>query len=338
MGKKGLNVALIGFGYWGKNLLRNIVQHNSINQTFLCDKNESAIQLALKTYPTLITSQNYEDFLENEQIDAFVIATPTSSHYTIAKEALLHGKHVLVEKPFVTSVKEGEELCELASSKNKILMVDHVFMYNPVVEKLKKYVSESQLGKMNYIDSTRINLGIYQNDTNVLWDLACHDLSIINYLIEERPNAVRAIGRAHPIHGYEDIAYLFLMYESGLLIQVNTSWASPVKIRKMLIGGEKKLIVYDDIEPTHKLVIYDYMNKESLGDKGSKLVDYRLGNATIPKYNLTEPLKNVMDGFTSAIRSGKEPLSSGKQALEIINILEKAEISLKEGSSLISLL
>ncbi|MEX2590958.1 MAG: Gfo/Idh/MocA family oxidoreductase [Chitinophagales bacterium] len=338
MPHKKLNVALIGYGYWGKNLLRNLVQHPDIHQTYLCDQNESAIKLALKTYPTLITSKDYKDFLLNEKIDAFVIATPTSSHYQIAKAALEHGKHVLVEKPFVTSVKEAQELCKLAKAKEKIIMVDHVFMYNPVVIKLKEFVTEQQLGQMNYIDSTRINLGIYQNDTNVLWDLACHDLSIINYLIDEKPLAVRAIGRVHPAQGFEDLAYLFLKYKSGMLVQINTSWASPVKIRKMLIGGERKLIVYDDIEPTHKLVIYDYKNQIKHSDsKESKLIDYRLGNATIPKYELTEPLKNVMDAFVKSIHTGNPPLSSGENALEIINVLEKAEISLNSNSDLIPL-
>lgn len=336
MPEKNLNVALIGYGYWGKNLLRNLIHHPKINKIYLSDKNPKAIKQALKTHPTLITNVDYKNFLADKNIDAFVIATPTSSHYEISKDALENNKHILVEKPFVPSVEKAEELCKLAKKKGKIIMVDHVFMYNPVVNKLKEYVSENRLGKMNYIDSTRINLGIYQNDTNVLWDLACHDLSIINYLIDERPKAVRAIGRVHPAQGYEDIAYLFLQYESGLLIQINSSWASPVKIRKMLIGGEKKLIVYDDIEPTHKLVVYDYKNK-STGNKESKLIDYRLGNATIPKYELTEPLKNVMDAFVNAIFTGNPPLSNGEDAIEIINVLEKAEQSLQNNSELIPL-
>jgi predicted dehydrogenase len=303
----------------------------------VCDHNTSRIE-ALKAiyFPLQITSEAQEIF-DNKSIDAVVIATPTSTHYSLAKAALSSRKHVLVEKPLCTSTKEIEDLIAIAKQNELILMVDHIFLYNPVVRQLKKYITQDFLGNVNYIDATRINLGIYQSDINVLWDLACHDISIINYLIEEKPKSVRAVGRIHPAHGVEDIAYLFLYYESGLLVQINSSWASPVKMRKMIIGGEKRMIIYDDIESTNKLIIYDYEHSQTSDESKSKLIDYRLGNITIPKYEISEALKNVIQEFYSCIATGKKPLTDGENAIEVVSILEKAQESLKLDGAIIPL-
>ena len=338
MKKAKINVGLIGYGYWGTNILRNLAEHFFIGTITVCDSNSKRISFVKSIYYPFQVTENSRDVINNPEIDAVIIATPTSTHYSLAKQALQTGKHVLVEKPLTTSGAEIKELMLLAQSKNLILMVDHIFLYNPVVRQLKKYIVQDCLGRINYIDATRINLGIYQNDTNVLWDLACHDISIVNHLIREKPESVRAIGRMNPVHGVVDTAYLFLYYTSGLLVQINSSWASPVKMRKMIIGGEKQMIIYDDIEPSNKLIIYDYESNTSVDENKNKLTDYRLGNVTIPKYEPEEALKNVIQAFYDAIRTGVSPLADSYNALEVVHIIEVAQESLKNNGAIVSLL
>lgn len=327
-----MNTAIIGLGYWGKNLLRNVVLNHQTSKLFICDTDQDRMYAADSMYKVTGGYSNPEKVFENEDINNVIIATPTKTHFKLAYQALNAGKNVLVEKPMTTSSEETKTLIALAEEKNKILMVDHVYLYNPAVLKLKQLINDTQkIGPINYIDSTRINLGIYQEDVNVLWDLACHDISIINYLIHETPTSVRAIGRINPHHGVEDIAYLFMQYPSDLLVQVNSSWASPVKMRKMIIGGGKQMIIYDDIEPTNKLTIYDYESKVIDDRNKSKLTDYRLGNISLPKYEPEEALKNVISSFYASVVSGIPPLADGKNALEVIKILESAQESLKLG-------
>lgn len=334
---ESINTALIGHGYWGKNLLRNLIENPDTGDIYLCDSNSA--RATTVNYPTanITTFTNWEDVVTNKNIEAVVIATPTSTHYTIAKKCLAKGKHVLVEKPLCTSVREAEELCKLAEKNSLALMVDHIYLYNPIVRQLKGFLQRSDFGKMHYIDSTRINLGIYQKDTNVLWDLACHDISIINYLLEEKPASIRAIGKTNNFHSMEDIVYLFLNYASGILVHINTSWASPVKMRKMMLGGEKRMIIYDDIEPTNKLTIYDYDQNIPLDVGKSFLIDYRLGNITIPKCEIQEPLKNVVAEFYRCIKHTSQPLTNGHHATETVRILEAAQQSLNKDGALVML-
>lgn len=332
-----MNVALIGYGYWGKNILRNLIENKQTASITVCDHNPEKLNSI--SYPGFqIEKKNHaEDVLNQRDVQAVIIATPASTHFMLAKKALEMGKHILVEKPFCTSVAEAEELCRMAEKQNLCLMIDHIYLFNPVVNQLKGYINEQTNGKLSYIDSTRINLGIYQKDTNVLWDLACHDISIINHLVEEKPNAVRAFGRMNPLHNIEDIVYLYLYYPSGLFAHINASWASPVKIRKMIIGGEKRMIIYDDIEPTNKLTIYDY-DQTSLPDNSkSFLIDYRLGNITIPKCAMDEPLKNVIRSFYRAIIQGETTGSDGLQAIETVRVLEYAQKSMAREGELIYL-
>ena len=328
MTKRKINVGLIGYGYWGEKILRNITEHTQSGVVTLCDNDEDRANSVKSLYQLIHVTTGSGDIFKDTNIEAVIISTPTSTHFNLAKQALLNNKHVLIEKPICTSVKEVEELIAIAEEKKLVLMVDHIFLYNNVVKQLKNYLTEDFIGKINYIDATRINLGIYQEDTNVLWDLACHDISIINYLIAEKPTHVRAIGHRNPVHGIEDVAYLFLYYSSGMLVQINSSWASPVKIRKMIIGGEKRMIIYDDIEATNKLTIYDYKYLATADVKKSKLIDYRLGDITIPKYEIEEPLKNVISDFYHCIINHKKPLADGQNALETVKILEKAQESL----------
>jgi len=332
-----INVGLIGYGYWGNNLLRNLVNNAHTGKITVADLDKEKINSLKSIYTSVEVTTDTNTLLSNPNIRAVAIATPTSSHFKLAKVALLNNKHVLVEKPMCTSEEEVKELIQIATNKDLVLMVDHIYLYNPVVRQLKRYMSESFLGKVNYIDATRINLGIYQNDTNVLWDLACHDLSIINYLLDEKPRSVQAIGRVNPAHGVEDVAYLFLHYPNDILVQINSSWASPVKIRKMIIGGEKRMIIYDDIESTNKLIIYDYAHTSKQEDTKAKLVDYRLGDITIPKYELVEALSIVVQEFYYCISNNTSPIADGYNAQETVRILEKAQESLTLNGAIIPL-
>lgn len=332
-----LNTGLIGCGYWGSNILRDLIVNSITGKLVVCEKSPNILKEKNTGHFTFNIEQDTASVFADNEIDAIIIATPTATHYNLTKQALLQKKHVLVEKPFCMSSEQAQELIALAELHNLVLMVDHIFLYHPVVRQLKEYISTDFLGKINYIDATRINLGIYQKDTNVLWDLACHDISIINYLVGENPDKLRAIGRINSAHNIEDISYLFLYYPSGMLVQINSSWASPVKMRKMIIGGEKRMIIYDDIEPTNKLIIYDYGQKPIADESKSGLIDYRLGNITIPKCEIQEPLKNVIQEFYECIIQNRRPLSDGKNAIQVIEILEKAQESINNDGALILL-
>ncbi len=328
--------AVIGFGYWGPNLARNIYQSRTLKLEFICDTDRQRLVQARKLYPNVRISDAYRDVFNNPKIEAVVIATPVSSHFILAKEALLKNKHVLIEKPMTTSVKEAEKLIEIALEKNKVLLVDHIFLYNGAVRKIKEYIKKKHLGELKYIDSTRINLGMFQEDVNVLWDLASHDISIVNYLIDERPQYVQAIGKKHYEQAPENIAFLILHYASGLIAHFNCSWSSPVKIRQMLIGGFKKKIIFDDIEPSDKIKVYDSgISFKKIKDKQKILVDYRTGSINIPKFSIEEPLSLVIDDFAKAIRQEKKPVCDGLAGLEVVKTLELADKSLKNNGKLI---
>lgn len=333
-----MKVGLIGHGYWGRNLLRNLLQHNEIDDLWVSDWETERLDEVRKLYPQVQTTSDWTSLLAGGRCDSVVIATPTASHFEMAKAALLSGKHVFVEKPMVTSVREAEALAAIADAQGLTLMVDHTFVYNPVVNRIKEELRTGSCGKVNYIDSTRINLGIYQSDVNVLWDLACHDLSIVFHIIDEQPCHVRAVGRVNPEWRTEDLAYLFLHYPSGLLVQMSASWASPVKIRRMIIGAEKKMMIYDDIEPANKLVIHDYAPTTPVSrGKSAALTDYRLGSSTIPKYDLLEPLACAVDDFCKCVKAGSRPIADADSAIKVIRVLEHAEQSLRENGSLIAL-
>ena len=247
-----VNLGLIGYGYWGPNLVRNFYSVNGCNVRMVVDARQERLNLVSKNYPAIQCSTNADDILHNPEIDAVVIATPVFAHYTLAKRALENGKNVLVEKPMTASVQEAEELIELAEKKGLLLMVDHTFLYTGAVRKIKDLVDNGTIGRVQYIDSTRINLGLFQPDINVLWDLAPHDISILNYLVDQRPVSVNATGVTHTGNEIENIAYLTLNYADGFIAHFNCSWTSPVKIRMMMIGGDKKMVVYNDIEPTKR--------------------------------------------------------------------------------------
>ena len=332
------NAALIGHGYWGKNLLRNLKDSRYVKQVYVADTNPEVILRLNETDSSIRTTVRPEELLLSENVDVVFIATPGSLHFEMAMEALTSGKHVFVEKPVVTRAVEAEHLLNRAKGLGLTIAVDHTFLYNEAVQKIKGLISAEQLGKVNYIDSTRINLGIYQKDVNVMWDLAAHDISMINYWMNELPRTVRAIGTVNERYEVLDLAYIFLTYSSGLLVQINCSWASPVKIRKTIIGGSQRMVIYDDVEPTEKLKIYDYINVENHGSNVKKLlVDYRLGDVTIPKLSLTEPLNLAVTDFFESIIEKRPPLSNIQTGIDVVKILECADLSLKSNGNPVTL-
>ena len=325
-----LNVGIVGFGYWGKNLVRNFNNLNTCNVKYVCEKDFKNAELCKKLYDKINVVDNYTTLLEDESIDAIVIATPVDSHFTLCKQALNHNKHVLVEKPLTSSYKEAIELVSLAEKKNKLLMVDHTFLYTGAVMQIKELVDENIIGDIQYLDSTRINLGLFQHDVNVLWDLAPHDISICNYVLNKKLMSVQAVGISHTKNNIENIAYLTLKYENNIIAHFNCSWVSPVKIRQMLIGGTKKMVVYNDMEPTEKIKIYDsgysFKSKEDINEM---LVDYRTGDIHVPKIKITEALTLMASDFIDSIVNKTVPISSAKLALEVVETLQLAEESIK---------
>jgi predicted dehydrogenase len=327
MPNKIVKIGIIGFGYWGPNLVRNFSGLDSCEVKIIADLNKDKLKLAQKKFPSVLVTTEPNDLFSDPEIDAVVIASPVFSHFPLAKKALLSGKHVLVEKPMTSDVKQAEALIKIAQ-KNKItLMVDHTFLYTAAVKKLKELISSKEIGNINYFDSTRINLGLFNAEINVIWDLAPHDISILKYLLNEEPKSVVATGVSHTNNKIENIAYLTIYYPSNRIAHINCSWASPVKMRQILIGGTKKMVVYDDIEPTEKIRIYDSGYKFSNTNK--LRVDYRSGDIHIPKLEQNEALYGVATDFIEAIEKKKEPISNWKIGLSVVRVLEAAEKSIR---------
>jgi len=325
-----INIGVIGYGYWGPNLARNVLQNKNCKLKGVCDLRNDRLEIFKNNIPGVNTFTNYNDLITDPLIDALIIATPLINHYEISIKCLDAGKHVLVEKPLTDNIAKAEKLIEIALKNNLILMVDHIFVYNGVIKKIKELIDNNNLGQLFYIDSTRINLGIFQNDNNVVLDLATHDISIINYLISEKPYSVIATGKSHTLNNIENIAYITLNYNSNLIVHIHCSWLSPVKIRQMLIGGSNKMLIYNDIEPTEKLKIYDYnliMHKED--EKHKILIDYRTGDVNIPKYDTNEPLANLIEDFCNAITNMNQPIVNPTNFLEVIKIISATNNSLK---------
>jgi predicted dehydrogenase len=333
-----MKIGVVGFGYWGPNLVRNFNSVPSVTVEYVCELRSDRLEAASKVSPKIKTTRDVSEIINHPNIDAVVIATPVFTHFDLAKKILNSGKHVLIEKPMTASSDEATELIELAAAKNRILMVDHTFLYTGAVQKMHKLVNSGDLGKITYFDSTRINLGLFQPDVNVLWDLAPHDISILNYLIEERPVSVNATGVSHTNNSIENIAYMTINYQSGMIAHFNCSWTSPVKIRMTLLGGSKKMVVYNDMEPTEKIRIYDTgYNVKTEEEKLKILIDYRVGDIFIPKINTTEALFVMANDFINAIQTGATPVSSSSIGLDVVKILEASQKSIKENGKEIKL-
>jgi predicted dehydrogenase len=329
------NIGVIGCGYWGPNLLRNFAENEGAQLRWICDLDEARLNAMGRRYPMAQTTTDYRRLLADAELDAVAVVTPVATHFRIAKEFLRAGKHVLVEKPLTSTVREAEELIELAAANQRTLMVDHTFIYTGAVRKMKEIVAGGDLGDLLYFDSVRINLGLFQRDINVLWDLAPHDLSIMDYLIERQPEGLSAIGSCHIEKGIENIAYLIMKFPDDFIAHFHFNWLAPVKIRHMLLAGSSKMILYDDIEPTEKVRVYDKgVTANRVGDREEAyqtLVSYRTGDVWAPKLDTTEALRYVVAEFLNAIQLGRQPLTDGQAGLRIVRLLEAAQQSIKCG-------
>lgn len=338
---KTVRIAVVGCGYWGQNLVRNFWESDNVELTTVCDANSASLQRIRRRFPTIEMSRDYQEVLSNPNVDAVVLATPVSTHYDFARRALLAGKHVLVEKPMTTSTREAIDLIELAEKCGKTLMVDHTFLYTSAVRQIKRLVNKDEIGDLLYFDSVRINLGLVQSDINVLWDLAPHDFAIMDHICDREPASISAIGVNHLGCPYENIAYVTVRFNShsNLLAHFHVNWLAPVKIRQTLIGGSKKMIVYDDMEPTEKVKIYDRgitVNHDP-EQRSRLLTGYRNGDVLAPNLDTSEALRLMAKEFADSILEGRQPLTDGRAGYRVVRLLEAAQQSLEQSGREIEL-
>ncbi|MEK7592363.1 MAG: Gfo/Idh/MocA family oxidoreductase [Patescibacteria group bacterium] len=338
--KNILTLGLIGFGYWGPNVLRNFLRlsPNSIVKT-ISDISPSVLTNIDTQYPSIHTTTDSTDILNDADIDAVAIITPVSTHFSLAKKALQKGKHVLIEKPMTILSKEAKTLTALAKKKKKILMVDHTFLYTPAVEKIKEIVENGELGTIVTIDATRTNLGLLQKDTNVIYDLACHDLSIIDYILNSSPLSVSATGMKHEKIHQESVAHLSLLYKNSVFVHSHVSWLSPIKIRMIICIGTKKMLVYDDMEPSEKIKIYDKSVSvvQDVQNLNQLRIGYRTGDMVAPNLAIREGLEGVTEAFYNACINGKKPVADGENGTRIVQILEAATKSIRSNGKTIKI-
>ena len=324
-------VAVVGLGYWGPNLARNFNTAEGSELYALCDPDEDRLAAVNRNYPAAKAYRDIQEVVSDGEVDAAAIATPVHTHYALAKSALEAGKHVLVEKPLTDGVATAQELVDLAAAKGLVLMVDHVFVYSSPVRKMKEVLDSGQLGELFFIDSVRINLGLFQHDINVVWDLAPHDLSIVDFLLERLPKSISAFGAVHAGGGIEDVAYLNLDFGGGLIVNFHVNWLSPVKVRYTMIGGSQKSLVYNDLDLSEPLKIYD-RGIDLDGDLETRrgmLVSYRAGDVWSPHVKHVEALRVMAEHFCDCIAGGKKPITSGAEGLRVVQTLEAAQRSIK---------
>ncbi|MDX1973063.1 MAG: Gfo/Idh/MocA family oxidoreductase [Candidatus Sumerlaeia bacterium] len=336
-----IKIGVIGYGYWGPNLVRNFSQMDGVEVTVVCDLSPERLDLARKRHPGIRTTTNAMEVIAHMGVDAVAIATPVASHYDLAIRALTHKKHVLVEKPLCNDAVKARELADLAKQNGVTLLVDHTFLYTGAIQKMKELIDTGAMGSLYYYDSVRVNLGLFQSDVNVLWDLAVHDLSIMDHLIAEKPIRVKAVGIQHFEDQPVDMAYLTLGFRSRMIAHVHVNWLSPVKIRRTLLGGSQKMVLYDDLEPSEKIRLYDKGVEEvppSDAESVKKMLQYRrTGDMVAPKLNVTEALDTEARHFIRCIRGLEKPLSDGESGVRVVKILEAATVSLEHENEWIAL-
>src|SRR5947199_4323412 len=336
--KNMVRFGVIGYGYWGANVVRNLTSLEGSELMAVCDKSPAARRRMQKAHPGIAVATEASEILCSADVDAVAVVTPVWTHYELAKSALENGKHVFVEKPFTSNTAQAEELIELAAKKNLKIMVDHTFLFTGAVKKIRELVDEGALGKLYYYDSTRVNLGLFQHDINVIWDLAPHDLSIMDYLIKETPEAIVATGQTH-LNGFEDVAFMTVYFPDKVIAHINVNWLSPVKVRTTLIGGEKKMLVWNDLEADEKIRVYDkgvkITSKEDLDRE--LLVSYRSGDIWAPKIDQTEALNVELGYFIDCIRHDRKPHNDGAAGLRVVKLLEAADASLQKRGRIIFL-
>lgn len=327
-----LNVGVIGYGYWGPNLVRNFMASGETKVVMVCDMSQARIDKVAALYPQVSLTRDPQDLINDSRIDAVVIATPVDTHFDLAMDALRAGKHVLVEKPIASTSEQAQRLVEEAERRGLVLMVDHTFVYTGAVRKMHELIRKPEFGPVRYYDSTRVNLGLFQSDVNVLWDLAVHDLSIMSYVLDEKPVAVSATGNSHLPGQPEYVAFLTVFFGGSLIAHINVNWLSPVKIRRTLVGGGNQMIVYDDLETSEKIKLYDkgITVTETLEDRRKLLIGYRTGDLWSPKVTETEALGVEVEHFAACIRDGVAPLTGGEAGLGLVRILEAANQSMRQ--------
>jgi predicted dehydrogenase len=329
-----IRIGVIGYGYWGPNLVRNFFEATDAQVVRVSDLRADRLAALGARYPTVQTTQNFRDLIEDPSVDAVVIATPVSTHYELALRALQEGKHVLVEKPLASNTDQVQHLIDVARKQKRVLMVDHTFVYTGGVRKIRELVESGSLGEIYYYDSVRVNLGLFQHDVNVLWDLAVHDLAIMDYVLPFRPCAVSATGLSHIPGGTENIAYLTLFFEGSQIAHIHANWLAPVKLRRTLIGASRKMIVYDDLEQSEKIKVYDKgitLNNHQSPEKIYQLmVGYRTGDMLAPQIDGTEALRREVDHFLHCIRESAEPVTDGSAGLRVVEILQAASQSMAQ--------
>ena len=328
---------VVGYGYWGPNIVRNLDRLQKAKLVAICDQSAVARRKAEKPYPGVLVTDDVSELMTSPDIDAIAIVTPVWTHCALAKAALENGKHIFVEKPFTSNAAQAEELIALAAKNNLKIMVDHTFLFTAAVQKIKQLLQDGALGNLYYYDSTRVNLGLFQHDIDVIWDLAPHDLSIMDHLIQGGPEAIVATGQTH-LNGHADIAFITLYFPDKVIAHINVNWLSPVKVRTTLIGGEKKMLVWDDIEADEKVKVYDKgVNISSTEGMYNLLVNYRSGDVWAPHLEQVEALYQELAYFVDCIANDLTPLNDGKAGLRIVKMLEAASASLRQRGALVYL-
>jgi predicted dehydrogenase len=337
LSKDIIRIGVIGYGYWGPNIVRNFNALDQSRVVTVCDKSAKALRRAQQAFPHVQLTADCHELVEAADVDLIAVVTPVWTHYELAKAALQHGKHVFVEKPFTCSTAQGEELIELAERKHLKIMVDHTFLFTGAVRCIRQLIDDGTLGELYYYDSTRVNLGLFQHDVNVIWDLAPHDLSIMDYLIKERPEALIATGEKH-LNGVADVAFITVYYPNNVIGHINVNWLSPVKVRTTLIGGVKKMLVWNDLEADEKIKVYD-KGVEIAGGEAvyETLVSYRTGDMWAPKVEQVEALRMEAGYFVDCIRHDKSPFNDGHAGLHVVRMLEAADQSLREKGKIVQL-
>ena len=332
-----IRVGVIGYGYWGPNIVRNLQGLDDIRVEVVCDRSPLALARVRKSYPSIATTTDPCEVLRSPQIDAVAVITPVWTHYELTKAALENGKHVFVEKPFTSSAAQAEELIELAERKKLTIMVDHTFLFTGAVRKIRELVESGDLGDLYYYDSLRVNLGLFQHDVSVVWDLAPHDLSIMDHLIKKEPEAIVATGERH-LNGVEDVAFMTVYFPQNMIAHINVNWLSPVKIRTTLIGGQKKMLVWNDLVADEKVRVYDkgvhIENGEGIRDA---LVSYRTGDMWAPQIEQTEALHVELSYFAECILKNKKPFNDGHAGLRVVHMLEAVDRSIQKRGELVRL-